>query len=140
MSWRNLFYEHRWQKLFALGLAVLIWLTVRSTQGLKIIEDTADEARTFRDVPIVVLTSAADLGRYEVNPAMVQVELRGLPNAMVNVSPALIEAYVNLVDLGRTPQTVPVHINPPPGTSVSLVSPVRIVVNRLSEGVSPSVP
>jgi hypothetical protein len=133
MSWRDYILEHRWQKLFALGLAVLIWFTVRSTEGLKIVDDASDGIRQFDNVPIVVLTSAADLGRYEVTPSRVRVELRGSPEGLRDLSPTMIEAYVNLVDLGRTPQTIHIHVNPPAGTIVTEVDPVKVLVDRLSD-------
>lgn len=133
MSWRDYILEHRWQKLFALGLAILIWFTVRSTEGLRIVDDASDGIRHFDNVPIVVLTSASDLGRYEVNPARVRVELGGAPERLRDLNPAMIEAYVNLVDLGNTPQAVNIHVNPPAGTTVTLVDPGKVLVDRLSE-------
>jgi hypothetical protein len=133
MSWRDYILEHRWQKLFALGLAVLIWFTVRSTGGLRNVDDASDGIRHFDNVPIVVLTSAADLGRYEVSPSRVRVELSGTPERLRDLTPSMIEAYVNLVDLGRTPQTINIHVNPPSGTTVTLVDPVKILVDRLSD-------
>lgn len=133
MSFRDYLLEHRWQKLFALGLAVLIWFTVRSTEGLRIVDDASDGIRHFDNVPIVVLTSAADLGRYEVRPSRVQIELGGAPERLRDLTPSMIEAYVNLVDLGRTPQTLNIHVNPPSGTVVTLVNPDKVLVDRLSE-------
>jgi hypothetical protein len=133
MSWREYLLEHRWQKLFALGLAVLIWFTVRSTEGLRLADDASDGTRLFDNVPIVVLTSAADLGRYEVSPSRVRIELSGAPERLREMTPSMIEAYVNLVDLGRTPQTIHIHVNPPAGTVVTQVEPVKILVDRLSE-------
>lgn len=135
LDWRELILANRWQKLFAFGLSVLIWFTVRSTEQLRILEDSADGTRTFLNVPIVVLTSATDLGRYVVRPETVEIELRGDPADLRQIPADLIEAYVNLVDLGATPQMLDIHVNPPPGTAVISVTPSRIQVDRLKETV-----
>ena len=133
LDWRELVLANRWQKLFAFGLSVLIWFTVRSTEQLRILEDSADGTRTFLNVPIVVLTSASDLGRYAVRPDTVEIELRGAPAALRQIPADLIEAYVNLVDLGATPQMLDIHVNPPSGTAVVSVTPSRIQVDRLKD-------
>jgi len=137
LHWRNLFLENLGQKLFALGLSILIWFTVRSTERLRIMDAAADGSQRFFEVPIVVLTSATDLGRYEVSPSKVQVELRGTPGRLGALQAHSIEAYVNLVDLGKTPQSVHIHVNPPAGTTVILVEPVQVRVDRISENPPP---
>ncbi len=133
LQWKRLLLENRWQKLFALGLSILIWFTVRSTERLRIIDDGADGTRVFASLPIVVLTAASDLGRYEVKPESVSVELRGDTSGLLQLPPNLIEAYVNLVDLGRTPESVEIHVNPPPGTEVVSIRPNRVLVNRIAD-------
>ncbi|HAB16093.1 MAG TPA: CdaR family protein [Verrucomicrobiota bacterium] len=138
MNWRSLILEHRGQKLFALGLAVLIWLTVRSTEGIRIGDGSTDGRQVFPNVPIVVLTSAADLGRYAVSPEFVNVELSGDPDVLRRVSAQSVEAYVNLVDLGSTPQMIAIHANPPDGTTLVALDPTRVRVDRIVETNSPS--
>jgi YbbR domain-containing protein len=133
MSWNALFRENRGQKLFALGLAVLIWFTVRSTEGLRLVEDESHATRRFESVSITVLTSASDLGRYQVSPESVMVELRGNPAVLNQLAPRELEVYVNLIDLGTTPQDFPLHVNPPPGTDLVAVRPLKVLVDRLPE-------
>jgi len=137
MSVHLFFRENRWQKLFSAGLAVLIWFTVRSTEGLRMSNLDAGRTRTFERISITVLTSAADLGRYRVFPEFVRVELRGDPKVLEQLPPSELEAYVNLVDLKATPQTVLLHVNPPPGTDLVSVAPFRVLVDRLPEGSPP---
>lgn len=137
MSWRVFLRENRWQKLFSVGLALLIWFTVRSTEGLRVSNLEIGHTRTYDPVSITVLTSAADLGRYRVTPEMVHVELRGDPEVLERLLPSEVEAYVNLVDLRATPQSVSLHVNPPPGTDLVSVSPARIQVDRLPDGTPP---
>lgn len=137
MSWRALFLENRWQKLFSGCLAVLIWFTVRSTEGLQNAGSAGGRSRVFGDVSITVLTSAAALGRYRVAPETVRVVLRGNPEVLESLHPFEIEAYVNLVDLHATPQSVLLHVNPPPGTDLVSVTPAKVLVDRLPEGSAP---
>jgi len=137
MSVRLFFRENRWQKLFSAGLAVMIWFTVRSTEGLRVSSVEAGRTRIFERISITVLTSAADLGRYRVSPEFVRVELRGDPDVLEHLPPSELEAYVNLVELKATPQTVLLHVNPPPGTDLVSVSPARVLVDRLPEGSPP---
>lgn len=131
MSWGTLFRENRWQKLFSIGMAVMIWLTVPSTQALRIARDSSSELRAFPAVPITVLASASSLGRYRVNPSTVRVELRGDAEVLERLTPSELEAYVNLVDLRATPQLVFIHVNPPPGTHLISVDPIKVLVDRL---------
>lgn len=137
MIWRTFFRENRWQKLFSIGLALLIWFTVRSTEGLGLTQPAVGQRRTFEDVPITVLTSAADLGRYRVEPETVQVQLRGDREVLEHLTLSEVEAYVNLIDLRTTPQTISLHVNSPPGTALVAVNPIKVLVERLTEGTAP---
>ncbi|MBN8246705.1 MAG: hypothetical protein J0L84_04600 [Verrucomicrobia bacterium] len=137
MSWGTLFRENRWQKLFSIGMAVMIWLTVPSTQGLRIARDSNSEIRVFPAVPITVLAKASSLGRYQVNPASVRVELRGDSGVLEQLAASELEAYVNLVDLRATPQLAFIHVNPPPGTHLISVDPIKVLVDRLPNDPAP---
>lgn len=137
MSWGTLFRENRWQKLFSIGMAVMIWLTVPSTQGLRIARDGNSEVRVFPAVPITVLANASSLGRFQVNPASVRVELRGDSEVLERLTASELEAYVNLVDLRATPQLVFIHVNPPPGTHLLSVDPIKVLVDRLPNDPAP---
>ena len=94
MSLRHFLTHHRWQKIFALLLATLIWFTVR--QGVD--RNSGPAFRTFSPVPIRVLTLASDLDQFRVSPSEVTVILRGKPDVLSMLSTRSIEAYVNLSD------------------------------------------
>lgn len=136
MSWGTLFREHRWQKLFSIGMAVMIWLTV-STDGLRIARAGQSQARMFHTVPITVLASVSSLGRYQVSPSTVRVELQGDPDTLEQFPASSLQAYVNLVDLHSTPQMVFIQVNPPPGTRLVSLNPVEALVDRVSDDVIP---
>ncbi|MCW5558006.1 MAG: hypothetical protein KIT22_09285 [Verrucomicrobiae bacterium] len=136
MSWGTLFRENRWQKLFSIGMAVMIWLTV-STEGLRIARTATRQTRVFRSVPVSVLASASGSGGYRMDPATVRVELYGDPDVLEQLPPSELEAYVNLVDVRATPQMVYLHVNPPPGTRLVSVEPGKVLVDRLPDDIAP---
>ena len=136
MSWKTLFQENFWQKLFALGLAILIWLTVSSSEAVRFSALDVEEVQEVAEVPIVVLTHASDVWRYEVRPDRVSVTLRGPSGLLSAVTAMQMEAYVNLV--GKEPEQasgeVEIHVNAPVGTRVIEVDPPRVMVQRIREG------
>jgi YbbR domain-containing protein len=134
MNWRDFFVTNRWQKLFSLVLATLIWLTVRSGIELApLIEDLGHDARQFERLPITVLTSATDLGHYRVEPERVTVVLRGDRLLLEQVQAAQLEVYVNLVEATGKLGTRPVHVYAPSGTEVVTVQPREVLVERLPD-------
>lgn len=135
MSWKSLFQENLWQKLFALGLAILIWLTVSSTEAVRFGALDFEAVQEVSGVPIVVLTRAADVWRYEVRPERVSVTLRGPSGLLSTLTATRMEAYVNLVELDQDQSSgeVEIHVNAPLGTRVIEVDPARVMVERIRE-------
>lgn len=131
--------QNRWQKIFSLLLASLIWFAVHSglTLGLHNAPIGRD-VRTFESRPITVLSSATDLGRYEVRPNGVTVLLRGEAARLAAIRPQDLEVYVNLIDSALLPMTRPIHIYPPSGTEVVAVIPAEVRIERLPSAVLPS--
>jgi len=136
MNWGTLFRENRWQKLFSIGMAVMIWLTV-STEGLRFARAGYGQTRLFPTVPVAMLASASSPGRYQVSPATVRVELYGDSDILEQMPPSDLEAYVNLVDLRATPQMVFIQVNPPPGIRLVSVDPPKVLVERLPDDIIP---
>jgi len=134
MAWREFFVTNRWQKLAALVLAVLIWLTVRpGSQLAPIIRDLGQEARTFESLPVRVLTRASDLGRYRIEPRTVTVVLRGNPSVIGLVEPVHLNVYVSLTDDGMLIGTRQINVVAPTGTEVVSVLPREALVERQEE-------
>ena len=133
MSWKSLLQENFWQKLFALGLAILIWLTVSSSEAVRFGALDVESIQEIGDVPIVVLTRAADVWRYEVRPERVSVTLRGPSGLLGSVTAMRMEAYVNLVEQDQASGEVEIHVNAPVGTRVIQVDPPRVLVQRIPE-------
>lgn len=128
MSLHHFLAYNRWQKLFALLLATLIWFTVR--QGVD--RNPGPAYRTFTGVPIRVLTLASDLDQFRVTPAEVTVILRGKPDALAQHSTRSVEAYVNLADRAGSPGSkVGVHVHAE-GAEVVSISPRDVAIERVS--------
>ena len=128
MSLRHFLTHHRWQKIFALLLATLIWFTVR--QGVD--RNSGPAFRTFSPVPIRVLTLASDLEQFRVSPSEVTVILRGKPDVLSMLSTRSIEAYVNLSDNVAAPgRKLGVQVNAG-GAEVVSVSPGEVAIERLA--------
>jgi len=84
-------------------------------------------------VPIVVLTRATDVWRYEVRPERVSVTLRGPSGLLGAVTAMRMEAYVNLVEQDQASGEVEIHVNAPVGTRVIEVDPPRVLVERIRD-------
>ena len=80
---RNLFFHDFWLKLFSLALAVLIWLTVSSFAIRKEVSPTAAwsnaqlDERTISNIPVLVMSAAADVRDFKVSPGEVKIKIRG---------------------------------------------------------------
>ena len=136
---KHLFTHNRWQKIFSLLLAYLIWFAVHSGLALNgPAPELGSEVRTFDNLPITVLTPAADLGHYEVSPARVSVVLRGDSAALVRARPQDLEVYVNLVEASESRMTRRIHIYAPADTQVLSVTPAEVQIERLPPPPLPS--
>ena len=135
---KALFTYNRWQKIFSLLLASLIWFAVRTGIGLNLrVDDVGRDGRRFAGLPITVLTTASDLGRYQVVPATVTLVLRGDPEVLKDLAPADIEVYVNLVEPGPGRSTRPIHFHAPAGTEVVTINPVEVQIERITNALLP---
>lgn len=128
----DLFTHNRWQKVFSLLFASLIWFAVHSGIGLNPQGSApGHEFRAFDGLPITVLTPAAAPGRYELAPAHVAVVLRGDAAVLAKVKPSDLEVYVNLAEATPTRLPRPIHVHAPPGTQVVSVNPAEARIERL---------
>ncbi len=133
MSFREFTTYNRWQKIFSLFFAILIWANVRQGVerggGAPVVPDAY--SRTFEHLPIHVLTLASELDQYRVAPAEVTVVLRGRPDLLNRLRPQDVEVYVNLTDSTAVPLThVAIHVNAP-GAQLGSVSPEQVLIERI---------
>ena len=92
-------------KLISLVVAGLTWITIdkafhrdeKRVENLKEAPVIGTFTRKFPEVPITVLTSAANTNRYQVTPLAVEVELSGDNEAdLKNLPPSKVVATVDL--------------------------------------------
>ena len=127
----DLFTHNRWQKVFSLLFASLIWCAVHWGIGFNPSgSGPGPEFRTFDSQPVTVLTAPSTLGRYEVSPARVGVVLRGQAAALAKVKPTDLEVYVNLVETAQTRMLRPIHVHAPPNTELVSVNPAVVQIER----------
>jgi YbbR domain-containing protein len=130
---RNLVVKDFWLKLFSLALAILIWLTVRfsingetsTSPWLALLGRAADE--TVLTVPVRVPTSGVQA--FSVDPAEVQVTLRGDPKRLKSLRNEDIRAQVDLTGVETANGLLrPVEVVLPPGISYTHLSKEDVVV------------
>jgi len=123
-------------KLFSLVLAVGIWLTVH-----KILEESAPPpvvvpsappspvATTFTNLPVLIVSAAADVREFHVTPSVVTVTVSGQPEIMAALQADQVHALVDLTDIeaARNLQRR-VDISTPTGVTLVNVEPPEVNV------------
>jgi hypothetical protein len=120
-------------KLFSLVLAVAIWLTVH-----KILEESEPPppvappqpvAMTFTNLPVLIVSAAADVREFHVTPNAVTVTVSGQPEIMAALRESQVHALVDLTDIeaARNLQRR-VDISTPTGVTLVNVDPEEVNV------------
>ena len=118
-------------KLFSLFLAVAIWLTVH-----KIYEEPGTASGlaggntvTFGNLPVGVVSAAADVRNFRVAPLAVKVTVSGSAEALAKLQADQVHAVVNLTDIGpERDLRLPVEVSAPPGVTLVSVDPPKVGV------------
>ena len=118
-------------KLFSLFLAVAIWLTVH-----KIYEEPGAASGladgntvTFGNLPVLVVSTAADVHDFRVAPLTVKVTVSGSTEVMNKLQADQVHAVVNLTDIGLERDLhLPVDVSAPPGVTLVSVDPPKVGV------------
>lgn len=132
MSLREDLQNNFWLKLSSLILALLIWFSVRfSKQDLRPTQNPLSRFSNseFMNVPVRVIRKPEAAEGCRVEPARVDITLRGEKSALKNLTAKDIVAFVTVYDnpaVGVSSNQVEVYA--PPAVSVVQVSPpgVRI--------------
>jgi len=122
---RDLFFKDVWLKLFSLSLAVLIWLTVAfAVSGLPI--HTSE--RTF-SLPVVVMSSAADVRSFKVHPNEVEVTVQGDVKTLAKLQTKDIRVLVDLTSISPVGDVFKrIEVSTPPGVTHVRVQPQDVQV------------
>jgi YbbR domain-containing protein len=118
-------------KLFSLVLAVVIWLTIHKNlerQGATVAPAAGGEL-TYDDLPVLVVSSAANVHDFRVKPATVVVTVSGPPKVIDVLQANQIRAIVDLTGIEPThDSSQPVNISMPPGVTLVSVKPPEVKV------------
>jgi|SRR3954465_3640219 YbbR domain-containing protein len=122
---RDALFKDIWLKLFSLSLAVLIWFTVSyaiPTLPMHLVE------RTF-NLPVVVMSSAADVRNLKVNPAEVEVTVQGDSKTLSKLQTREIRVLVDLTDITPVGDVHKrIEVSTPPGVSHVRVQPEDVQI------------
>jgi len=123
-------------KLFSVFLALAIWLTVH-----KILEESAPPpvvvqpllptpvATTFTNLPVLIVSAAADVREFHVTPNTVTVTVSGQPEIMAALQATQVHALVDLTDIEAARNLHRrVDISMPTGVALVTVDPAEVSV------------
>jgi YbbR domain-containing protein len=131
---RELFIKDFWWKLFSLLLAAFIWYTVH-----KIIEEPkaaaippASRPASFGSVPVLLVSTGADLRQYRLNSNSVSVTVSGPPDTIDHLQAGQIHAMVDLSDFDPNSKDLDrwVDVSVPWGVAVVSVDPPTVKIIR----------
>jgi len=119
-------------KLFSVGLAAAIWLIVHA-----ISEDASKRVnplsglltRPFQNVPVLVVSAAADVREFKVNPGAVQITVNGRPDDVRALDPRQIRVLVDLTGVEAAKDLKKrVDVSTPPGITFVSAVPAEVDV------------
>jgi YbbR domain-containing protein len=116
-------------KIISLFLAVIIWLTVYKIREEPETLAVRGVENTYRNLPVHLLSAAADVRNYRVAPGTVAVTVSGPPNAMAVLQADKIHAVVNLTGIESSHDSRrPVEVSTPIGTTLVSIDPPEVGV------------
>ena len=135
MTLRDIITKDFGWKLLSLALAAGIWVTVKTissetvtTAGVNPL--TESKTRPFANLPVIVMSAAADPREFKVKPDAVDVTVRGSPDLVDGLVKKEIHVTVDLTDIESARDLRKrVEVSAPPGvTVVTIVPPLVDVV------------
>jgi YbbR domain-containing protein len=127
---RDLFIKDWGWKLFSLVLAAFIWLTVhriiepKNAAGL-----VTGSTLTYGNLPVLIVSTAADVHDYRVAPGVVSVTVSGSPDAIAVLQANQIRATVDLTDIESAKDLKRrVDVSVPSGITLVSVDPLKVGV------------
>jgi hypothetical protein len=133
---RDWFIKDLGWKLFSVFLALAIWLTVH-----KILEESVPPpvvvppqppqsvAITFTNLPVLIVSAAADVREFHVTPNAVTVSVSGRPEVMAGLQAGQVHALADLTDIEAARDLHrPVDISMPAGVTLVNLDPPEVNV------------
>jgi multidrug efflux pump subunit AcrA (membrane-fusion protein) len=132
---RNLFLKDVTLKLFSLAMAVLIYYTTSSFVDIRNelpslpSLGTAGILHTFRDLPVLIVSAAADVRQFKVTPDTVDVTVQGDPKVLARLESDQIRPLVDLTGIeSATDLRKRIEVSIPPGVAQVRVVPAEVRV------------
>ena len=136
---RNLVVHDFWLKLFSLGLAFLIWYIVspaaykKEASPVAALVNAAPE-QTFVNVPVLIMSAAADVHDFKVSPNQVIVTVSGESRRLGEIRAQDIRALVDLTGIEAAPRGSRLRIGVTTPTGITLVRVVPEEVEVIVPG------
>ena len=133
---RDLIFKDFWLKLFSLALAVLIWLTVyffaKDREGAPIARGLPilpEPRRVYRELPVMVMSSAADVRSFRVIPSTVHVTVEGDAKRLDGIPERDIHVIVDLTGIEAAKGLRKrIEVSTPAGIRLVAVDPPEVEV------------
>ncbi len=128
---RDLFTKDLGWKLFSLFLAAAIWFTVNRIlhETSQPVTSTYGNPVTYGNLPVSVLSAAADVRAFHVLPATVKVTVTGPQAVMSTLQANDLHVTVNVPGASLlSGQFLPVEISTPPNVAVASIEPDKVLV------------
>jgi hypothetical protein len=132
---RTLLFRDFWLKLFSLVLAVLIWLTISFAIGkgaspTSALTSTNSQEQTYYNIPVYLMTTAADVRDFKVSPSVVAVKVRAEPRRLKDLQTKDIRAQIDLTGIEAAPRglTKRIEVTTPGGITFVQVVPDEVEV------------
>ena len=119
-------------KVFSLALAVIIWLTIRpfsdeTNRGGNLLATWS--TRSFTNLPVVVMSSASDVGEFRVEPSAVLVTVSGRPEVVAALTEREIHVTVDLTEIESARSLRKrIDVATPPGVTFIRATPSQVDV------------
>ncbi len=129
MALRDWFIKDLGWKLFSVVLAVTIWLTVYKIRTESETSDATGSqgTLTFGNVPVLIVSTAADVRDFRVKPAIVAVTVSGLPDDIARLQVSQVRAFVDLTDIESARKLQRrVDVSMPSGLTLVSVEPPEV--------------
>ena len=130
MAMRDWFIKDLGWKFFSVILAVAIWLTVYKIRSES--ETTASagfqDTAKFGNVPVLIVSAAADVRDFRVKPATVAVTVSGAPDTIDRLQASQIRVFVDLTGIEAGSLHRRVEVSMPSGLSLVNIEPREVDV------------
>jgi YbbR domain-containing protein len=136
---QNLILKDFWLKLFSFALASLVWVIVniaikKDISPANSLSLAPSDQRVFRDLPIVILSSADAGHSFTINPKVATVTLQGDAAGLRNLRIQDVRVLVDLSDLAVLQDSRKrIEVSTPAGVSHVRVDPEDVLVTSVAK-------